>query len=292
MLGADRVRPTCRTSTAISAARLPAHLHPASPTARRAGRDPLIESILAWKGCDRARKGRCSSGRAAVRVAFIGVLSHPLLDRMNTYGFALFEPCRTAGITATPCSSSTGSMAADDAGSASNFRGERSGIGRNWMQPASLRVTERARLHRPQRSRRLVRSRRREPLVERVGPPLIVGRRGAADLLAAPVMDGEGTSSRGTADFTPFSGARPDPKIVPLNLDDPRLAIAARSDADVCEFLFWSRMPLVIDLDGKAYLSDQRFTARRPFGGDPAHSRSHVHGAARQAVDEFITAPA
>jgi inner membrane protein len=50
---------------------------------------------------------------------------------------------------------------------------------------------------------------------------------------------------------------------VPLNLDDARLALAARTDADVCNFLFWSRMPLVVDLDGKAYLSDQRFPALR-----------------------------
>ena len=50
---------------------------------------------------------------------------------------------------------------------------------------------------------------------------------------------------------------------MPLDLDDPRLAAAARTDADVCNFLFWSRMPLVIQRDGKAYLSDQRFPALR-----------------------------
>ena len=32
---------------------------------------------------------------------------------------------------------------------------------------------------------------------------------------------------------------------------------------DVCNFLFWSRMPLVIHQDGKAYLSDQRFPSLR-----------------------------
>jgi inner membrane protein len=59
------------------------------------------------------------------------------------------------------------------------------------------------------------------------------------------------------------NAARLDPRILPLNLDDPRLAAAERTDPDVCNFLFWSRMPLVIDLDGKAYLSDQRFPALR-----------------------------
>ena len=58
-------------------------------------------------------------------------------------------------------------------------------------------------------------------------------------------------------------GARLDPKIVPLDLDDPRLAQRRGPTRDVCNFLFWSRMPLVIQLDGKAYLSDQRFPALR-----------------------------
>ena len=61
----------------------------------------------------------------------------------------------------------------------------------------------------------------------------------------------------------PFSGASLDPRILPLNFDDPRLLPAARTDPDVCNFLFWSRMPLVIELDGRAYLSDQRFPALR-----------------------------
>jgi inner membrane protein len=67
----------------------------------------------------------------------------------------------------------------------------------------------------------------------------------------------------GTAEYDPFTGAKLDPKIVPLDLDDPRLATAARTDPDVCNFLFWSRMPLVIHVDGRAYLSDQRFPALR-----------------------------
>ena len=44
---------------------------------------------------------------------------------------------------------------------------------------------------------------------------------------------------------------------------DRTLLAAERTDADVCSFLFWSRMPLVIDVDGKAFLSDQRFPALR-----------------------------
>ena len=73
-----------------------------------------------------------------------------------------------------------------------------------------------------------------------------------------------GATHAGTVDYDVFNHvARLEPKIVPLNLNDPRLAIAARTDPDVCNFLFWSRMPLVVDMDGKAYLSDQRFPALR-----------------------------
>jgi inner membrane protein len=62
----------------------------------------------------------------------------------------------------------------------------------------------------------------------------------------------------GTVDYRPFTGARLNPKIVPLNLQDPRLA-AARTDPDVRNFLFWSRMPMVDVEGGHAYLTDQRF---------------------------------
>jgi len=72
-----------------------------------------------------------------------------------------------------------------------------------------------------------------------------------------------GDKLAGSVDYDPFASAKLDPKIVPLNLDDPRLAVAERTDPDVRNFLFWSRMPIVIHVDGRAYLSDQRFPALR-----------------------------
>jgi inner membrane protein len=45
----------------------------------------------------------------------------------------------------------------------------------------------------------------------------------------------------------------------PLRLDDPRLATAEAQSRHVRSFLVWSRMPIVVDVDGRAYLSDQRF---------------------------------
>lgn len=48
-------------------------------------------------------------------------------------------------------------------------------------------------------------------------------------------------------------------KSQPLDLDDPRLAAAKARDPHVRAFLIWSRMPIVVELGGKAYLSDQRY---------------------------------
>jgi inner membrane protein len=56
-----------------------------------------------------------------------------------------------------------------------------------------------------------------------------------------------------------LNGVTLDREIVPLNLNDPRLAAAAKRDAHVRAFLFWSRMPVVIEDGGRAYLTDQRF---------------------------------
>ena len=71
----------------------------------------------------------------------------------------------------------------------------------------------------------------------------------------------------GMAEYNGLTGElRPDSTIYPLNLDDPRLVRAIRSDPKVRDFLFWSRMPYVIERDGRAYLSDQRFPALRSVG--------------------------
>jgi hypothetical protein len=63
-----------------------------------------------------------------------------------------------------------------------------------------------------------------------------------------------------------------DPRIVELNLDDPRLAAAATRDSRVRAFRFWSRMPMVAVIDGRAYLTDQRFYDR----GGPSSSTFFV----------------
>ena len=73
----------------------------------------------------------------------------------------------------------------------------------------------------------------------------------------------------GQFDFT--KGLVLDPSTQPLGLDDPALQAAERTSRHVRAFLVWSRMPIVVHVDGKPYLSDQRF-----YG--PLRSRSIPSG--------------
>jgi inner membrane protein len=63
----------------------------------------------------------------------------------------------------------------------------------------------------------------------------------------------------GSGTFDPASGLKLDPASEPLGLDDPQLALAMRTERYVRSFLVWSRMPIVVRIDGRKYLSDQRF---------------------------------
>jgi len=63
----------------------------------------------------------------------------------------------------------------------------------------------------------------------------------------------------GSGEFDPAAGLKLDSASQPIGLDDPKLGLAARNQSHVRAFLIWSRMPIVIHLDGRSYLSDQRF---------------------------------
>ena len=193
---------------------------------------------------------------------FIGVLSHPLLDLMNTYGVRLLEPFDHRWFYG-------GTLFIVDPwiwitlilGLEFSWRAER--LGRNWMRPAAYAFTAvlayigvNAMI-----SAQAVAATR--PLVARIEQPRMIVAGEVPLIFWHRQVMWRGDRLAGTADYDPFAGARLDPKIVPLGLDDPRLTIAARTDPDVCNFLFWSRMPLVIHVDGRAYLSDQRFPALR-----------------------------
>ena len=72
----------------------------------------------------------------------------------------------------------------------------------------------------------------------------------------------------GTYDF--IHGLRLDPVAEPNRLDDPHLATALRTNAQVRAIMFWSRMPIVVERGSRAFLTDQRFADRaRGRRGEP-----------------------
>jgi inner membrane protein len=63
----------------------------------------------------------------------------------------------------------------------------------------------------------------------------------------------------GSGGFDLRHGLVLDPLSEPLRLDDPLLARAKAHVRYVRSFLVWSRMPIVVTVNGRTYLSDQRF---------------------------------
>jgi inner membrane protein len=86
-------------------------------------------------------------------------------------------------------------------------------------------------------------------------PPLAFWRRGIAWRSA---------DRFGSGSYDLQHGLRLDPASQPLGLDDPRLAAARAREEHVRAFLVWSRMPIVVTVDGHAYLTDQRFYTVSP----------------------------
>ena len=110
------------------------------------------------------------------------------------------------------------------------------------------------------------------PLVERVAKPRMIVAGEVPFEFWKRRMAWRGDAIGGAGTYEPLKGlnhARLDPVIVPLRLDDPRLPAAAKRDKHIRAFLFWSRMPMVVDQDGRAFLTDQRFVdpSRNQRGG-------------------------
>ena len=216
--------------------------------------------ILLWQKFRPSKEGPVRLG-GLLLACFLGALSHPLLDFATSYGTRLLEPFSHRwfyGDTLFIMDPWIWLMLI--LGLEMSWRAER--LGRNWTRPAiwalgamlgyialnaaiSLRAVALTR-----------------PLVERVTQPRII-EAGEVPLTfwkRKMIWRGEGIGGTGTYD--PLHGlnhAWLNPKITPLDMDDPRLAAAAKRDKHVRAFLFWSRMPMVYEQDGHAYLTDQRF---------------------------------
>jgi inner membrane protein len=84
------------------------------------------------------------------------------------------------------------------------------------------------------------------------------------------------TDRFGGGHFDPGHGLTVDRSSQPLNLSDPRLSAAAARYRHVRAFLVWSRMPIVVEQSGRAFLTDQRFYSTLRASDVPTSIRDRV----------------
>ncbi|MGZ2410873.1 inner membrane protein [Sphingomonas sp. F9_3S_D5_B_2] len=206
--------------------------------------------------------------------ALLAVLTHPFLDWLTTYAIAIFSPASWRWYSADAIFIVDWVywvlMVAGIGWSAVRWRRGSARAGRPAQIAGALmlayiafNVAESSWAERTIADR--LRQRGVEPtLVVASPPPFAFWRRSMAWRSANQWGDGELDWDKGLT-------LAPDAE--PLRLDDPRLASAVEQDAHVRAFLVWSRMPLVVVLGGKAYLTDQRFYSAMRSATIPAPVR-------------------
>jgi inner membrane protein len=219
-----------------------------------------VAIIWLWERLRPGKEGPLNLG-GLLLACFVAGLSHPLLDLMNTYGTRVLEPFSHRWWYADTL------FIVDPwiwimliLGLEMSWRAER--LGRDWRRPAAWALTAML-LYigvNDAISARAVAVTR--PLVERVAQPqmIVAGEVPLEFWKRRMVWRGAGVG--GAGDYNLLDGlnhARLDPELTLLHLDDPRLKAAAGRDRHVRAFLFWSRMPMVVEQQGRAYLTDQRF---------------------------------
>jgi len=215
--------------------------------------------VLIWERLHRSKEGAVRVGGLLI-ACFFGTLSHPILDYLTGYGTRLLEPFSHRwfyGDTLFIVDPWIWIMLI--LGLEFSWRAER--LGKNWTRPATgafAAVLAYIGLNAAISASAVSATR---PLVTPIAEPRMIVASEVPLTFWKRHMLWRGASVAGAGDYDPFVGARLDPKVVPLGLDDPRLA--RTGNAQVRDFLFWSRMPLVIERDGQSYLSDQRFPALR-----------------------------
>ncbi|MBB3763285.1 metal-dependent hydrolase [Sphingomicrobium lutaoense] len=218
----------------------------------------LTVIMLVWNRW-RPAKGEVRAGWLLL-CAYIGTLSHPALDWLNSYGIRFLEPFSSrwfAGDTLFIIDLWVWGLLALGVFTSWRWqkRGRRLATAPAWTAFflicgyifANGLITGSA----EQQAKKIV---SRQWAVE---PGLVV---------ASPVpfkfwerkMLWRGGGVYGSGSYALFKGPRLVGKPKDTGLGDPRLA-AARERPDVRAYLFWSRMPIVIEREGRAYLADQRF---------------------------------
>ena len=197
---------------------------------------------------------------ALLLLAYVGTLSHPALDWLNSYGIRLLEPFSSTWYAGdTLFIIDLWLWIALVAGVWLSLRRERAGRS-DAIRPAIAAfaaicayifanglITGQA--------ERVASTRLAE---RRIAPTLVVANPVPVQFWRRELLwrDAARYGSGGFVlgqEITGLSSA------APLRLDDPRLAALAKRP-DIAAFLFWSRMPIVVDDEaGRPFLTDQRF---------------------------------
>lgn len=193
-------------------------------------------------------------------VAFLAVLTHPFLDWLTTYAIAIFAPVSWHWYSGNAIFIVDWVywllMIGGIALSVRRWRRE----GPNPGAPAqiagllmlayiALNLAESFWVERATASQ--LRSRGIEPALIVAGPPPLA--------FWDRTIEWRSAERFGSGSFTPRNGLTLDPAVQPIGLDDPQLALAERTRQHVRSFLVWSRMPIVVRIDGHSFLTDQRF---------------------------------
>lgn len=216
--------------------------------------------ILLWQKFNLSKEGPIRL-RGLLICCFVATLSHPLMDYITSYGTRLLEPFSHRWFYGDAI------FIVDPwlwviliLGLEMSWRAER--LGRNWTRPtmwAFAAMLGYIGLNFAISARAVAVTR---PLVERVAKPRMIEAGEVPLTFWKRKMIWRGAEVGGTGTYNPLDGLNSawlDPKIIPLNMSDPRLAAATKRDKRVHAFLFWSRMPMVYEQGGQAYLTDQRF---------------------------------
>ena len=206
-------------------------------------------------------RGRAFSIGALLLVCFLGTLSHPFLDFLNTYGTRLAEPFSHRWFYGdTLFIMDPWIWLALILGLELSWRAER--LRRDWRKPAIwafVAVLAYVGLNSSISLRAVAAA---TPLVERVAKPqVIVAGEVPLEFWKRRII-WRGDEVGGTGEYDLLKGINHvvlDPEIAPLRMDDARIGSAAKADKYVRAFLFWSRMPMVVADGGRSFLTDQRF---------------------------------
>jgi inner membrane protein len=193
-------------------------------------------------------------------VAFLAVLTHPFLDWLTTYAIAIFAPASWRWYSGDAIFIVDWVywllMIVGISWSAVRWRRSRAYPGRPAQIAGALmlgyilfNLGESTRVENAAAAQ--LRAQGIAPTLVVSGPPPFAFWRRSIEWRSA--------DRYGAGSFDFAHGLALQPTSAPLNLNDPRLAAAEARNSHVRAFLVWSRMPIVVEMNGHAFLTDQRF---------------------------------